>query len=173
MLFKRRARDDPHSPPEEASPSPATPGGAAALRDELGLHQPWYLDLRLKEELARAARADRVFSLATWEPRLLPGDTPDPEIIAKAARLIASKLRSYDLVGRIADQRIAALLLDADYHHASTVAYRIKADIQVEIPGAGKWKAGTATFGRDGVDGDSLIQVALRRMDDSTGAAAA
>jgi GGDEF domain-containing protein len=104
---------------------------------------------------------------------VLPGSEPDPQIVAKAARLIASKLRTYDLVACISDARVAALLLDADNHHASTVAYRIKADIQVEIPGAGKWKAGVATFGRDGADGDSLIQVALRRMDDGSGANAA
>ncbi len=169
MLFKRRSRDGPQDALPE--PPPKASGGDA-VRDELGLHQLWYLDLRLKEELVRSSRSDHVFTIATWEPRLLPGDEPDPEIVAKAAKLIASKLRSYDLVARLSDGRIAGVLLDADYHNASTVAYRIKADIQVEIPGAGKWKAGTATFGRDGVDGDSLIQVALRRMDEGASAAA-
>jgi len=169
MLFKRRARDDPQNAPDAPPP---TSGGEASLRDDLGLHQPWYLNLRLKEELARSSRTDGVFSLATWEPRLLPGDVPDPNIIAAAAALIAGKLRSYDLTARISEHRFAAVLLDADNHHASTVVFRIKADIQVEIPGAGKWKAGVATFGRDGADADSLIQVALRRMDDASSAAA-
>jgi hypothetical protein len=172
MVFKRRARDDPQGAPEEAPSSLASADSAAILRDELGLHQPWYVDLRLKEELTRAARTDRGFSLATWEPRLLPGDVPDPNLIARVAALIASKLRTYDIVSRMSEYRFVAMLLDADYPHASTVAYRIKADIQVEIAGAGKWKAGIATFGRDGVDGDSLIQVALRRMDDNSSAAA-
>ena len=169
MLFKRRSRDDPQNAPDVPPPKDS---GVDALRDELGLHQPWYLELRLKEELARSARSDNVFTVATWEPRLLPGDEPDPDVVAKAARLIAKKLRVYDLVARISDGRIAGILLDADYHNASTVAYRIKADIQVEIPGAGKWKAGAATFGRDGVDGDSLIQAALRRMEEGSSAAA-
>ena len=173
MLFKRRARDGPQRASEEASPSPATATEASAvLRDELGLHQFWYLDMRLKEELSRASRAGCVFSLATWEPRLLPGDVPDPNIIAAAAALIASKLRTYDIVSRISEYRFAAVLLDADNHHASTVTFRIKSDIQIGIPGAGKWKAGVATFGRDGADGDSLIQVALRRMDEGGSAAA-
>ncbi len=169
MLFKRRSRDGPQDTPPEPPPKAS---GDDAVRDELGLHQLWYLDLRLKEELARSSRSDHVFTVATWEPRLLPGDELNPAIIAKAAKLIAGKLRSYDLVTRISEARIEGILLDADYHHASTVAYRIKADIQVEISGAGKWKAGTATFGRDGVDGDSLIQVALRRMDEGASAAA-
>jgi hypothetical protein len=168
MLFKRRPRDDPQDAPE--TPPPKS-GGEGSLRDELGLHQLWYLNMRLKEELARSSRTDGVFSLATWEPRMLPGDVPDPNIIAAAAALIVGKLRGYDLVARISEHRFAAVLLDADNHHASTVVFRIKADIQVEIPGAGKWKAGVATFGRDGADADSLIQVALRRMDEGSAAA--
>jgi hypothetical protein len=172
MIFKRRARDDPRDATEEAPSKDVASAGAAVLRDQLGLHQPWYLELRLKEELTRAARADRIFSLATWEPQLLPGDVPDPQVIDRAAAFIVSKVRSYDLVGRMAEYRFVAILLDADYHHATTVAYRIKADIQATIPGAGKWKAGISTFGRDGVDGDSLIQVALRRLDDNSASAA-
>ncbi len=169
MLFKRRPRDDPQNAPEAP---PTLDSGAALLRDEFGLHQLWYLDMRLKEELARSARSERIFTVAVWEPRLLPGDAPDPQVTARAAQLIANKLRSYDLVARLSDGRIAGILLDAEYHDASTVAYRIKADIQVEIPSAGKWKAGAATFGRDGVDGDSLIQVALRRMEEGSSAVA-
>jgi hypothetical protein len=38
----------------------------------------------------------------------------------------------------------------------------------VLIPGAGKWRAGVATYGRDGVDADGLIQVTLRRLDDDS-----
>jgi hypothetical protein len=169
MLFKRRSRDDAESAPDP----PATAGGVTLLRDKHGLHQLWYMEVRLTEELTRAARSERVFSLATWEPRLLPGDTLRPDIMAQVASLIASKLRTYDVAALISESRIAAMLLDADHQHASTVTYRIRADIQIEIPGAGKWRAGVATFGRDGVDGDSLIQAALRRMDDSSSGAAA
>jgi hypothetical protein len=169
MLFKRRPREA-EPPVAEGVPKQAAEG-AAVLRDELGLSQLWYLELRLKEELARATRGATIFSVATWEPRLLPGDEPNAEIMGRAAGLIVGKLRSSDLAVRVDDQRYVGVLLDADYHHASTVAYRIKADIQVLIPGAGKWRAGIATYGRDGVDADSLIQVALRRMDDDSQAA--
>ena len=91
--------------------------------------------------------------------------------MSRAAGLIFGKLRASDLVARVDGRRYVGLLLDADYHHASTVAYRMKADIQVLIPGAGKWRAGVATYGRDGVDIDGLIQVALRRMDEDSQAA--
>ena len=169
MLFKRRPRDA--EPPAVKGVPKHAAEGAAILRDELGLSHLWYLELRLKEELARAARGGVIFSIATWEPRLLPGDEPNAAIMSRAAALIVGKLRSSDLVGRIDDQRYVGVLLDADYHHASTVAYRIKADIQVLIPGAGRWRAGIATYGRDGVDVDGLIRVALRRMDEDAQAA--
>jgi hypothetical protein len=136
----------------------------AALRDELGLHQLWYLELRLGDELARSSRAGHVFSLAAWQLRLLPGESPDPEVLAKAAALMRASLRSYDVVARIDDERFVAILLDASFHSASTVAYRIKGDLQMRVPSAGRWQAGIATFQQDGVDGNALIQAALRRL---------
>ena len=169
MLFKRRPREE--EPPAAADVPKQAADSPTVLQDELGLCPLWYLELRLKEELTRAARGATIFSVAAWEPRLLPGDEPDPGIMARAAGFIAGKLRSYDLVSRTDERRYVALLLDADYHHASTVAYRLKADIQVLIPGAGKWRAGVATYGRDGVDVDGLIQVTMRRLEDDAAAA--
>ena len=89
--------------------------------------------------------------MSSWN-RVLIGDATDrlrdlPD--ASVDTVITSppyfRLRNYDVAARIDEGRYVALLLDADNHHASTVAYRIKADIQVQIPGAGKWRAGTAT----------------------------
>jgi hypothetical protein len=171
MLFKRKPREGEEAAASDA-PKEERVAGSAILRDELGLFQPWYLDMRYREELARAARGAVIFSIAAWSPRLLGDDDPDPAIMARVAKLIADKLRDYDIACRIDERRILALLLDADYHHASTVAYRIKADIQIQIPGAGKWRAGAATYGRDGVDADSLMQVALRRLEEDSAQAA-
>jgi hypothetical protein len=171
MLFKRRPREG-DEPAATDAPKGERAAGSAVLRDELGLAQPWYLDMRYKEELARASRGAVIFSIAAWSPRLLGDDDPDPQIMARVAKLIAGKLRSYDVACRIDERRFLALLLDADYHHASTVAYRLKADIQVQIPGAGKWRAGASTYGRDGVDADGLMQVTLRRLEEDSAAAA-
>jgi hypothetical protein len=173
MLFKRRPREDQQAASDETAPEEVPSVDATILRDQHGLHQAWYLDMRLQEELMRAARTGHPFSIAAWEPQLLRNDVPDPQVIDRAAAFIANKLRSYDLVGRMAEHRFVAVLLDADYHLAKTVAYRINADIPANIPRAGKWKAAIATFGRDGVDGDSLIQAALRRLDDHSRANAA
>ncbi|MEX0785471.1 MAG: diguanylate cyclase [Dehalococcoidia bacterium] len=170
MLFKRRPREDEvaQQPQADASGGYQADG---ALKGELGLHHLWYLELCLREELARAGRADGIFSLACWRLNLLPGETPDPELLRKAAGLIAGRLRAYDVCARLDEERFVALLFDADQRNASTVAFRLKGDLQVQVSTAGRWQAGVATFPRDGVDGDSLIQTAFRRLDEDARAA--
>jgi len=159
-MFKRAAK-------QEVAPiglGGGGPGGAAVLQDELGLSQLWYLELRLSQELARSARTGAVFSLVAWRRQLLPGESEDPELICRAAAFIAGSLRSYDIAARLDVHRFAAILLDANAADASTVAHRIRGDLQIRLAGAGRWQAGVATFQRDGVDGESLIQAALRRL---------
>jgi hypothetical protein len=168
MLFKRKAKDEP------AAEGRGPPGGQPrsvdeayqALRTELGLNHLWYLELRLSEELARASRVDGVFSLCAWRPRLLPGEPLPPDVIGLAAQIIQQNLRNYDIVARIDEHRLVGLLLDARYEDATTVAFRIKGDLQVRVPAIGKWQAGIATFGRDGSQGDVLIQTVLRRLEE-------
>lgn len=161
-MFHKRA--SPEEGPAARSAADVEECPEAVLRDELGLHQLWYLELRLRQELARSARTGAVFSLTAWQLRLLPGERPDPDVIQRSAALIVKSLRSYDLAARIDDERFVALLFDADYNNATTVAFRIKGELQIRVPSAGRWQAGVATFQRDGVDGNSLIQAVLRRL---------
>jgi hypothetical protein len=179
MVFRRKPKEE-H--PVEAAPSeagglstpgdPTPPSGAeAALFDELGMHQLWYLERRLKDELTRAARVNSIFSLACWRLRLLPGESMSEEQVRKAAQLIAGRLRSYDVFARIDEERFVAILYDAQQESASTVAFRIKSDMQMQIQSAGRWQAGVSTFPIDGIDGDSLIQAAFRRLDEDARAA--
>jgi hypothetical protein len=174
MLFKRKPREGAsfgEKPPDEQSGGKARADPTTVLRDELGFHHLWYLDLRLGEEQARVTRSEGVFSLCGWRLRLLPGETLPPDVLARAADLIVKSLRTYDIVARIDDERIAALLIDADYQNTSTVAYRIKADLQTKLPSSGRWQAGVATFGRDGADADALIHTMFRRLEDDARAA--
>ena len=174
MFFRRKPSEETfrrEQAPFSAHAANAAGGSEAALRDELGLYHLWYLELRLREELARAARAHNVFSLAAWRLRLLPGETPEPELLQRAAALIAGSLRSYDVPARIDSERFGALLFDAEYEDACTVAFRLKGDLQLRAPSAGRWQAGVATFPRDGVDGDALIQAAFRRLEEDARAA--
>ena len=169
MFFKRRPREETVAEPETPAPQPpveAAEEPQAVLRGELDLYHPWYLELRLREELGRATRTESVFSLAAWRMRLLPGQSLHPELLRRAAALITSNLRTYDVAAHIDGEHILALLFDADYHDAATVTFRIKADLQIRMPAAGKWQAGVATFRRDGLDGDSLIQATLRHLEE-------
>ncbi len=162
MFLGRRQK--PKQPAEVAASTAAEIAADAALRDPFGLYHLWYLELRLQEELARAPRNNTCFSLASWRLRLLPGETPSAELLAKAASLISDGLRAYDVYARIDETCIAAILYDADYQAASTVAFRLKGDLQVNIASSGRWQAGVATFPADGVDGESLIHAASRRV---------
>jgi hypothetical protein len=174
MLFKRKPRQGASSgepSPEEGSGGKARADPTAALRDELGFHHLWYLDLRLGEEQARATRSESAFSLCGWRLRLLPGEKLQADVLMRAAEVIVNSLRTYDIVARIDEERIAGLLLDADYQNAATVAYRVKADLQTKLPSSGRWHAGVATFGRDGVDADGLIHTMFRRLEEDAQAA--
>lgn len=128
------------------------------------MYQLWYLELRLKDELARAARKEGAFSLICWRLRGFPGETIPDELVAKAAEIISAALRSYDVFARIDEERFVAILFDAEHQPATTVAFRIKGDMQVQMQTTGRWQAGVATFPQDGVGGDSLIQAAFRRL---------
>ncbi len=161
MFFGRKRKSEQ---PDEAATEIEAAAADATLRDPLGLYHLWYLELRLQEELARAPRINSCFSIATWRLRLLPGETPSAELLAKAASLISDGLRAYDVYARIDEACIVAILYDADYQAASTVAFRLKGDLQVNIASSGRWQAGVATFPADGVDGESLIHAASRRL---------
>ncbi len=176
MVFKRKreeGRPDDGAPADAAAPAGPTPpnGADAMLFDEFGMHQLWYLERRMKDELARAARVDSVFSLACWRLKMLPGESMSAELVRKAAELIAGRLRSYDIYARIDEELFAAILFDAEPAAVSTVAFRIKADLQMVVRSSGRWQAGFSTFPDDGVDADGLIQIAFRRLDEDAKAA--
>jgi GGDEF domain-containing protein len=169
MFFKRRDKQEAlggERPPPGSGGDPSL-----VLRDDLGVYQLWFLEMRLSEELARAARVNSVFSLACWQLKLLPGETPSPNLLQQAAEHISGSLRAYDIVSRLDDERFVAILLDAPFEAASTVAFRIKGDLQVRVAAAGRWQAGIAAFPRDAVDADGLIQAAFRRLGEDARAA--
>lgn len=161
MLFRRKlANQEPPASPPATQDEPE-----AVLRDESGLHHLWYLELRLRDELTRSARTDRVFSLATWQLRLLPGESLDPEFRQRCVQEIKRALRTSDIAAQTAPGQFVAILFDAEHDDACTVAFRLKGDLGTRVPSAGRWQAGVATFPYDGKDGNELIQVALQRLD--------
>jgi hypothetical protein len=164
-MFKRKD--------EEANADlPTTPADpTSVLHDDLGLYHLWYLEIRMQEELVRGARIGSVFSLAAWQLHQLPGESMSREQYELAAQLITKSVRAYDISARLDATRFAALLLDASNEAASTVAFRLKSDLQVRLSALGRWRAGVASFPNDGVDGNALIQTAFRRLEGDARAA--
>ena len=173
LFFRRRAREKtPAAGARPEDPSGRAPDGLeASFLDENGLYHRWYLEHRLREEVARAGRTGKEFSLATWHWRLLPNEPLNPDRLTRAVAAILKGLRWYDVAARIDRQRFVAILFDSDYESAATVAYRIKADLQIRLPSAGKWQVGVATFGRDGADEDALLQATFRSLEEDARAA--
>ncbi len=81
------------------------------------------------------------------------------------------RFRTYDVVARIDGQRFVAILLDAPFEQASTVAQRVKSQLQLVGQSAGRWQAGVATYRTDGREADALIQTALQRLQEDAIAA--
>lgn len=162
MLFRRRLSGK--EPQPESQPA-AEEEPEAVLLDELGLHHLWYLELRLRDELTRSARTDRFFSLASWQVKLLPGELLDMEFRRRCAQEIKRALRTSDMAAQIGPGQFVAILFDAEYDDACTVAFRLKGDLGIKVPSAGRWQAGVSTFPYDGKDGNELIQVAFQRLD--------
>jgi two-component system response regulator AtoC len=146
----------------------------AMLCDEVsGLYQAWYFDRRVKDEVDRCSRYRRTFALAVWDLQLLPGEAVPDESITAAGKVVQAEIRTSDLGGRLDRTRFGALLIEASPATARVVAHRVKGTLEMRLPGVGgAWRSGFACFPDDGVDADTLIQVALRKVSDDVHRAA-
>ena len=165
MLFFRHKAAPPQA---EDAPVPADKLAAetqAAFLDEHGLYHQWYLEQRLREEVARAGRTGNKFSIVAWHWKLLPNEAINPNLLPRAVAAILKGLRWYDVASRMEPQRFVAVLFDSDYEAAATIAYRVKTDLQIRLPAAGTWQVGIASFGRDGVDSDSVLQAMFHSLE--------
>lgn len=168
MFFRGR----PRGTQEAAAESHVDP--EAVLRDDVsGLHQAWYFDRRLEEEVARCGRYHSTFALAVWELHLLPSESLPDEFIAAAGKVIQAEVRTSDLAARLDRTRFAALLIDASPATARVIAHRVGSALQMRLRGVGgSWRSGYACFPDDGVDAGTLRQVALRKVSDDVHRAA-
>ena len=168
MFFRGRSKEA-KQPGHEAGDSPE-----AVLFDEAtGLHKSWYFDRRLHEELQRCTRYGRAFALIFWEPRLLPGEALKNETLARVGAVIKEGLRQTDLAAQTERTRFAALLTESERDTARTIAYRMKGSLASRVRGGpGHWRTGIAIFPEDGVEVDTLFQVATRKLSEDVGMAA-
>jgi GGDEF domain-containing protein len=168
MFFRGRSKER-SEPGHGARDSPET-----VLFDEAtGLHKTWYFERRVHEEVQRCARYGRGLALILWEPRLLPSEAMDSDVIARVGAIIKAALRQTDMAAQLERTCFAALLIESEYNTARTVAFRMKGSLASRVRGGpASWRTGLAVFPDDGVDADALFQVAARRVaEDATLAA--
>lgn len=167
MFFRGRSKErsepghDARGPGHGARDSPE-----AVLFDEAtGLYKSWYFERRVHEEVQRCARYGRGLALILWEPRLLPGEALDDDVIARVGAVIKAALRQTDMASQLERTTFAALLIESEHNTARTVAFRMKGSLASRVRGGpASWRTGMAIFPDDGVDADALFQVAARRV---------
>ena len=174
MFFRgrsREAKEAGHEARGDGGQAQVAANPEAVLFDEAtGLHKSWYFERRVHEELQRCTRYGRTFTLAFWEPRLLPGETLNDETIARIGEVIKEGVRQTDLATQLDTTRFAALLIESEDNTARTVAYRMKVSLSSRVRGGpGTWRTGLAVFPDDGVDAATLFQVAARKLSEDVG----
>lgn len=156
-LFKRdRKRADDTSTQAAVLPE--------RLDSPLRLATPEEFERAVEQAIERARTDAGTCAVVAWELRALPGEAVDPETVAQSARLLVQRLRAEDVVTRYDERRYLALAVEADEMSARSAAFRLKRDLGLAIPQAGKWLAGTAAYPRDGETPDALIQAALHDL---------
>jgi len=168
MFFRGRSKE--RSEPEHgASDSPDT----VLFDGTTGLYKTWYFERRVHEEVQRCTRYGRGLAFILWEPRLLPGEVMDDDVVARVGAVIKGALRQTDMAAQLERTCFAALLIESEYNTARTVAFRMKGSLGSRVRGGpASWRTGMAIFPDDGVDADALLQVATRRVAEDASVAA-
>ena len=109
-------------------------------------HDRVYLQSRLREELDRARRYDRVFSLLIFEAVPSTDGIPIRKKVEFAITAVATQLRASDVVATVFEDAIAALLVETDETGAHDALFRIRNRLAAQ---AGRWQVTTLCFPRD------------------------
>lgn len=112
-------------------------------------HDRSYFQSRLREELERARRYDRQFSLLIVESVRATDGIPLRKKLEFALDAVASQVRASDVVGRMFEDTIAVLLVETDEHGAHDALFRIRNKLATQ---AGRWQVTTLCFPRDRAD---------------------
>jgi hypothetical protein len=118
------------------------------------------------DAIERARQNGGSCAVVAWELRPLPGEAIDPETAVRSARLLVQRLRAEDVVTRYDERHYLALAAEADDLSARSAAFRLKRDLGLAFPDAGKWLAGTAAYPRDGETPAELIRAALADLEE-------
>jgi hypothetical protein len=112
-------------------------------------HDRVYFQSRLREELDRARRYQREFSLLVFEAVPATDGIPLRKKVEQALTTIAAQLRTSDVLSRVFDDTLVALLVETDEHGAHDALFRIRNRLVAQ---AGRWQVTIYCFPRDRAD---------------------
>ena len=140
---------------------------------ETELYVPWYLHMRLAEEVQRAVQHRRPLTIIVCVPQELPGQR-GTQAVETISPQFAKLLRGGDLVGRIEDGVIAVGLPETPESGARVLAQRLRSELVLRAAHVSRrnWLVGWATCPEDGEEIEALLEVALSAAQQSRQAAA-
>ncbi len=140
---------------------------------ETELYMPWFLHMRLAEEVQRAVRHGRPLTIIVCVPQELPGQK-GTQAVETISPQFGGLLRGGDLVGRIEDGVIAVGLPETPESGARVLAQRLRSELVLRAAHVSKrnWLVGWAVCPQDGEDVDALLEFALTAARQSRQAAA-
>lgn len=143
------------------------------LDPETGLYASWYLRVRLAEEVRRALRHGRPFSVIACIPQHLPGQE-NVQAVKSAGRQFSRLLRGGDLVGLTDDQCIVVGLPETLASGARVLAQRLRGELVLRTAHVSKqiWLVGRASCPEDGKSIEALLEAAIAGAKESRQAAA-
>jgi GGDEF domain-containing protein len=112
-------------------------------------HDRVYFQSRLREEMDRARRYNREFSLLLFEAVPATDGIPVGKKVEIALDAIAPHLRTSDVVARVFEDTVAALLVETNLDGAHDALFRIRNRLASR---AGRWQVTTYCFPRDRTD---------------------
>lgn len=120
------------------------------MEQNLRLLDRVHLGIRLREELDRARRYKRVFSVLTFEEVPASDGLPIHVKMTRALEAMFAVVRVSDLIARPYDDTLVVVLVETDRRGAADALFRIRQRIANR---AGTWRVTTLTF----PDDDELI----------------
>ncbi|OGO49967.1 MAG: hypothetical protein A2148_07650 [Chloroflexi bacterium RBG_16_68_14] len=118
---------------------------------------------RLTEEVERAAREERPYTVVACVPQHLPGEGVG-DIVRVAADCVHNLVRDDDLAGRLDDDILAIGLPDTDADGARVFCYRLQGDLRLRSYHLRNtvWDADFACLPEDGSPAEELLQAAIK-----------
>lgn len=151
-----------------------------AIRDPLtALYTPRYFQERLAEEILRAGRYQKEFSLLLFEVDDFKryndtyGHAAGDQVWVRLARLLQQTCRAVDMAARFSEEKFAVILPQTSLPHARDMADQIRQTVSVENFTFGPetpmqehvtLSGGLAVFPHDATTTSQLVRAALERL---------